>query len=352
MRGGLQERLPADSAPGRVVVTGASAGVGRAIAEEFACHGWRVGLIARGRAGLQGAADAVTRLGGEPLILPADVSDPDLLERRAQEAISAWDGFDIWINAAMVTMISPVSASAPDEYRRVTEVTYHGQVFGTMAALRQMTRQGHGTIVSIGSALGYRGIPLQAPYCGAKFAIRGFLDALRSELLHDRSPVRITEVHLPAVNTPQFDWARNKMPRRPQPVPPIYQPEAVAREVWRAAHEAPRDVWLGGPALQVILGDAAAPGLLDWQLSRKGYSGQQTDEPAEAQRDNLFEPVDDERDHGGHGRFDDRARDRLLAVRPDRMRTGAAIGAAFAAGAMALLAGSVASGRRRRDGRR
>lgn len=347
MSGPAEHGAPEGQTSGRVIVTGASAGVGRAIAEEFARHGWRVGLIARGMAGLEGAAAAVTELGGEPLLLQADVADPQALERRAQEAIATWGGFDVWINVAMVTMISAIADIEPDEYRRVTDVTYHGQVFGAMTALRQMKRQGHGTIVSIGSALSYRGIPLQAPYCGAKFAVRGFFDALRSELDHDGSPIRITEVHLPAVNTPQFDWARNKMPRRPQPVPPIYQPEAIAREVWRAAHEAPRELWMGGAALKIILGDAAAPALVDHQLAKQGYSGQQTDEPAQERRDNLFEPMDDVRDHGAHGRFDGHARDRVMAIRPDRLRAGAALGAGLAAGLFALALASASRGRAR-----
>ncbi|MEF2552282.1 SDR family oxidoreductase [Aurantimonas sp. A2-1-M11] len=350
MIGAAEHAKPEGRAPERVIITGASAGVGRAIAEEFARHGWRVGLIARGRAGLEGAADAVRRLGGEPLVLQADVSDPEALDRRAGEAVAAWGGIDVWINVAMVTMISPIANIEPDEYRRVTDVTYHGQVFGTMTALRRMKRQGHGTIVSIGSALSYRGIPLQAPYCGAKFAVRGFLDALRSELDHDGSPIRVTEVHLPAVNTPQFHWARNKMPKRPQPMPPIYQAEAIAREVWRATHEAPRELWLGGSAMQAILGDAAAPGVVDHMLAGKGYSGQQTDEPAEVRRDNLFEPVDDERGHGAHGRFDGQARERLLAFRPERLRVGAALGAGLAAALLALALTSAAKrARPRRD---
>jgi len=250
----------------------------------------------------------------------------------------------------MVTMISPIAGIEPDEYRRVTDVTYQDQVFGTMTAVRRMKRQGHGTIVSIGSALSYRGIPLQAPYCGAKFAVRGFLDALRSELDHYGSPVRVTELHLPAVNTPHCDWVRNKMPKRPQPMPPIYHPEAIAREVWRATHEAPRALWLGGSSMQVIPDAAAAPGLVDRMLANKGCSGQQTEEWAEARRDNLFEPVDDERGHGAHGRFDGQARERLLAFRPERLRVGAALGAGLAAALLALALTSAAKrARPRRD---
>lgn len=332
--------------PGAVVITGASAGVGRASAIEFASHGWTVGLIARGAAGLEGARADVERHGGTGIVLPADVADADAVHAAADDFAHASGGIDVWVNAAMVTLIGPADAIEPDEFRRVTEVTYLGQVHGTLAALRHMKGQEHGTIVSIGSALGYRGIPLQAPYCAAKFAVRGFLDSLRSEFEHERSPVRLTAVYLPAVNTPQFDWARNKMPMRPQPVPPIYNPESIARAVFRAAHDAPRELWLGGSSLQVILGDAAAPGLVDRMLASKGYSGQQTGEPAQVRPDNLFEPVDDVQDFGAHGRFDAQARDRLLTVDPGRVRTGlAAAAGALAAGGLAF---ALAGGRRSR----
>lgn len=336
------------AATGRVIVTGASAGVGRAVAVEFGRQGWRVGLVARGRAGLEGAREEVEHQGGTALVLPADVADAKAVEAAAERATQAWGGIDVWVNAAMATVLAPVRETIPEEFRRVTEVTYLGQVHGTMSALRRMSRQGHGTIVSVGSALAYRGIPLQAPYCAAKFAVRGFLDSLRAELIHDRSPVRVTEVHLPAVNTPQFDWARNKMPRRPQPVPPVYQPEAVARAIVRAAHEAPREVWLGGSALRVILGDAVAPGMVDRALARQGYDGQQTDAPAQARRDNLFEPLDEDRDHGMHGRFGDCAASEVMALRPGRLRAGAAVAAgALALGGLAVLLGA---GRPRRSG--
>lgn len=322
----------------RVVITGASAGVGRATAEEFAARGWCVGLIARGKAGLEGARASVERLGGRALVLPADVADPNALDGAARKVVAEWGGIDVWINAAMATILAPASQVTPDEFRRVTDVTYLGQVFGTQVAMRQMSRQGFGTIVSIGSALAYRGIPLQAPYCAAKFAVRGFLDSLRTELLHDNSPLRLTEVHLPAVDTPQFDWARNKMSHQPQPVPPIYSPRAIAARIFQAAQDAPREVWLGGSALQAILGDAAAPAVVDRVLARQGYSGQQTDQLAEDRPDNLFHPMDDLRDHGAEGRFGDQAAQRVRRFLPGRLRAGAALAAgAIVAGGLAAL---------------
>ncbi|WP_265502457.1 SDR family oxidoreductase [Paracoccus beibuensis] len=336
-----------ESSRPRVVITGASAGVGRATAIEFAAHGWCVALIARGAAGLEGARADVERLGGTALVLPADVADAEAVDRAAAAVIEEWGGIDVWINAAMATILSPAHQVRPDEYRRVTEVTYLGQVFGALAAVRQMSMQGHGTIVSIGSALAYRGIPLQAPYCAAKFAVRGFLDSLRTELLHDSSPIRVTEVHLPAVDTPQFDWARNRMPHRPQPVPPIYSPEAIAAEVYLAGLAAPREVWLGGSAVQAILGDAAAPAIVDRVLARTGYSGQQTDRPAQDRPGNLFQPVDDRVDHGARGRFGSRAKSKVHRFQPARLRAGAAVAVAgmAAAGLVALLQASKRNGR-------
>ena len=234
------------------VVTGA-AGVGRATAIAFAHKGFNVGLIARGRDGLEGTRRDVEAAGGRALVLPLDVADAEAVLAAADQVIAAWGKIDVWINDAMTTIFSPVHEIKPDEFRRVTEVTYLGQVYGTMAALKHMRRRNAGTIVQVGSALSYRAIPLQSAYCGAKFAIRGFTDALRSELEHDKSRVRLCMVQLPAVNTPQFDWARNRMPKRLQPVPPIYQPEAIAREIVRAAREAPRELWIGRSALKAII---------------------------------------------------------------------------------------------------
>lgn len=318
-----------------VVITGASAGVGRAAAVEFARHGYRVGLIARSAERLTAAAAEVKAAGGEPLILPADVADPQAVAAAAEWAIREWGAIDVWVNNAMVTVYSTVSEMTPDEYRRVTEVTYLGYVHGTLAALEHMRKRGTGTIVQVGSALAYRAIPLQSAYCAAKFAIRGFTDALRSELIHDGSHVRLTAVHLPAVNTPQFDWARNRMPMRPQPVPPIFQPEVAARAIYRAAQKAPREVWLGRSTLQVIFGSMLAPGLLDRLLATRAREGQMSDEPAIPDRaDNLFETVDGE--YGAHGRFDGQSHRRALRASSATAYVGAG---ALALAVLAVLAG-------------
>jgi NAD(P)-dependent dehydrogenase (short-subunit alcohol dehydrogenase family) len=315
-----------------VVVTGASAGVGRAIACEFASHGWNVGLIARGEAGLHGAARAVVRAGGTPLAFAVDVADADQVDQAADEIAAFFGGIDVWINNAMVTVYAPVQNTRPEEFRRVTEVTYLGQVHGTLAALRHMVPRDAGTIVQIGSALAYRSIPLQAAYCAAKAAGRGFVDSLRSELLHDGSRVRLTMVQLPAVNTPQFDWARSRLPREPEPVPPVYQPEAIARHVYRAARDAPRELWIGAATWKAILGTMLIPGWIDGYLARHGYHGEMTDVRTQANRsDNLYEPVDT--DPGAHGRFDSRSSDRVTAARPGWLKLGLAVALGTVAGA-------------------
>ena len=312
-----------ERAPPVVVVTGASAGVGRATAVAFAQSGYNVGLIARGRDGLDGARQDVESAGGHALVLPADVADPDEVFRAADRIAGEWGNIDVWVNDAMATIFSPVHEITPEEFRRVTEVTYLGQVYGTMAALKHMRRRNAGTIVQVGSALSYRAIPLQSAYCGAKFAIRGFTDALRSELKHDSSGIRLTMVQLPAVNTPQFDWARNRLPKCLQPVPPIYQPEAIAREIVRAARDAPRELWIGRPALKAIIGTMLLPRLGDRILASEGYSGQMTTEPSRPDRpDNLFQPVAG--DPGAHGRFDDRATRTVIGFNPMWLRVGAA----------------------------
>lgn len=323
------------SNPRTVVVTGASAGVGRATAIAFAQKGWNVALIARGEEGLESAKRDVEAAGGHALVLPLDVADADAVFEGADQVVARWGSIDVWVNDAMVTIFAPVKEITPQEFRRVTEVTYLGQVHGTMAALKHMRSRNEGTIVQVGSALSYRAIPLQSAYCGAKFAIRGFTDALRSELKHERSGIRLTMVQLPAVNTPQFDWARSRMPRKLQPVPPIYQPEAIAKEIMRAAHEAPRELWIGRSALKAIFGTMLLPLLGDHILASEGYSGQMTKELAAPDRpDNLFEPVPS--DPGAHGRFDRSARPEVTAFDPVRLR--AAIALAMIAGVAGLVA--------------
>lgn len=292
-----------------VVVTGASAGVGRAIAQRFARDGARLVLIARGATGLEGAKRDVERLGGEAVTVGADVADAAALERAAQTAEDNFGAIDIWINNAMVSVFAPAHEITPAEYKRVAEVTFLGQVYGALAALRRMRSRNRGAIVFVGSALAYRGIPLQAAYCAAKHAVQGFVDSLRCELLHDRSGVHITMVQLPAVNTPQFDWVKSRLPRRAQPVPPIYQPEVIAEGVHWAAHTRRREISIGISTDIAVIGNKMAPGVGDWYLAKTGFESQQTDELELPDRpDNLWEPVDEQRDFGAHGRFDAEAR--------------------------------------------
>lgn len=293
--------------PEVVVITGASAGVGRATAHEFARRGARIGLIARGVEQLEATKKEVEDLGGEALILPTDVSRADQVEAAAAQVEEQFGPIDIWVNAAMVTVFSYFWDMTPEEFQRVTDVTYMGYMHGTLAALKRMRPRNRGTIVQVGSALAYRSIPLQSAYCGAKHAIVGFTDSIRSELLHEGSAVHLTAVHLPAVNTPQFEWARNKLPNKLQPVPPIYQPEVPAEAIYWAAHADRREVYVGYMTTVAIEGNKVAPGIADEYLARNGVQGQQTQEAADPNRpDNLFEPVP--RDFGTHGRFDDQAR--------------------------------------------
>jgi NAD(P)-dependent dehydrogenase (short-subunit alcohol dehydrogenase family) len=322
--------------PRTVVVTGASAGVGRATAIAFARKGWNVALIARGTEGLESTRREVEAAGGHALVLPLDVAEADAVFAASDQVVAKWGAIDVWVNDAMVTIFAPVKDIKPDEFRRVTEVTYLGQVHGTMAALRHMRPRNRGTIVQVGSALSYRAIPLQSAYCGAKFAVRGFSDALRSELAHERSRIHLIMVQLPAVNTPQFDWARSRMPRKLQPIPPIYQPEAIASEIVRAAREAPRELWIGRSALKAIFGTMLLPILGDKILASEGYSGQMTSEPAVPGRpDNLFEPV--QGDPGAHGRFDGLARREVTGYDPARLRAGLAFAMVAAAAGVLIV---------------
>jgi NAD(P)-dependent dehydrogenase (short-subunit alcohol dehydrogenase family) len=300
----------ADGSEGRVVVvTGASAGVGRAAAKAFGARGDRVALLARGEEGLAAAVAEVRGAGGEALAIPTDVTGPRAVDAAAEQVERELGPIDVWVNDAMATVFAPFAEIEPAEYRRATEVTYLGCVWGTKAALRRMVPRDRGVVVQVGSAIAFRGIPLQAPYSGAKHAIEGFSEAVRAELLHERSAVRISMVHLPALNTPQFEIGRAKLPRHPQPVPPIYQPEVAAEAiVWISAHRR-RQLYVGAPTLKTVLGNRLAPWLGDRYLARTAYEAQQTDEPLGGERrGNLFEPVPG--DHGTRGRFGDGARSR------------------------------------------
>lgn len=284
-----------------VVITGASAGVGCATALEFARRGARIALLARDRAALEQVARQVLGAGGTPLVLVVDVADSTQVEQAAQRVEQQWGRIDIWVNNAMASVFAPLSDIEPEEFQRATDVTYLGCVWGTMAALKRMRARNAGTIVQVGSALAYRSIPLQAPYCGAKHAIRGFTDSVRSELLHDGSRVHLCMVQMPALNTPQFDWSRNKLPRQPRPVPPVFQPEVAARAIVWAAHHRRRELIVGTSSLRAIWANRWIPGLLDRYLARAGYTGQQSPLPATERADNLWRPVSG---HRCHGRFD------------------------------------------------
>ncbi|QKV73333.1 SDR family oxidoreductase [Amycolatopsis sp. Hca4] len=322
-----------------VVVTGTSGGIGRAVARAFGARQDRVALLARGKEGLEAAAEDVTRLGGTALAIPTDVADFDQVEAAAARTEAELGPIDVWVNVAFTSVFAPFTEIEPDEFRRVTEVSYLGYVHGTMAALRRMKPRDRGTIVQVGSALAYRGIPLQSAYCGAKHAIQGFNEALRCELLHERSHVRTTMVQMPAMNTPQFSWVRSKLPDQAQPVPPIYQPEVAARAVVHAAgHPRRREYWVGGSTVGTLLANAVAPGVLDRYLARTGYRSQQTGakKPPD-QPENLWSPADRERDFGAHGRFDEQATARSAQLWASRHHgVVAAAGGALAATALAV----------------
>jgi short-subunit dehydrogenase len=295
-----------------VVITGASAGLGRAIAKEFASHGARVALLARGKDRLESAKKEIEGMGGEALTFSVDVANAEQLDAVASQVEQKWGSIDIWVNNAMVGVLSPVKEMEPEEYKRVLEVNFLGQVNGTLAALKRMLPRNKGTIVLVGSALAYRGIPLQSAYCASKHAVQGFFDSLRAELLHDRSKVRVTMPQLPAMNTPQFDWMRNKMPNSPRPMGTIYQPEVAARAVYYSAYHNVREFMVGKSTLVAIVGNKLFPGLGDKFLAKKGYKGQQTKEKAEQRPDNLFDPV--EGNYGAHGRFDKKAKSKSKEV--------------------------------------
>lgn len=319
-----------------IVITGASAGIGRAAARAFARPGARIALLARGRDGLEGVRREVEAAGAEAMALQVDVADPSQVERAADAVESRWGGIDVWVNDAMTTVFGPVSELTPAELGRVTEVTYLGAAFGTLAALSRMRKRNRGVIVQVGSALAYRAIPLQAAYCGAKHALRGFSDAVRCELLHEGSGVHITSVHLAAFNTPQFDWARNHMPQQPQPVGPVFAPELAGRAIEWASRQRRREVFVGMPSLMAVLANKFAPGILDRRMADRAWEGQLSGEPRRAGGDNLFEPCAG--DHEARGRF--AARERKTSMQFVMTRHRAILLAGLAAAA-ALLAAAV-----------
>jgi NAD(P)-dependent dehydrogenase (short-subunit alcohol dehydrogenase family) len=319
-----------------VVITGASAGLGRATAQAFAKRGARIGLIARGRERLEAACREVEAAGGRGLVLVADVADAEAVEQAATQVEETFGPIDIWINNAMTSVFSPVKEMTADEFKRVTEVTYLGYVHGTLAALNRMLPRDRGTIVQVGSALAYRSIPLQAAYCAAKHAIVGFTDSLRCELIHDGSQIRLTAVHMPALNTPQFNWVKSRLPRKPQPVPPIFQPEVGAEAIYWAAHHDRRELWVGWPTVQAIVGDMVAPGLLDRILATRAYEGQQYDGAVDPNRpSNLWESAPG--DYGAHGDFDDRASYQSTQLWLNTHRSWIAAAAASLLGAFTVL---------------
>ena len=324
-----------------VVVTGASGGIGRAVAAAFGSRGTSVALLARGEKGLAGAAQDVRSGGGKAMVVPTDVSDQAQVFAAADRVEAELGPIDVWVNVAFTSVFAPFDQIHPDEYRRVTEVSYLGYVYGTMAALQRMKARDRGTIVQVGSALAYRGIPLQSAYCGAKHAIQGFHEALRCELLHEKSNVHVTMVQMPAVNTPQFSWVLSRLPHHAQPVPPIYQPEVAARAVRYAAdHPRRREYWVGGSTALTLAGNAIAPGLLDRYLARTGFASQQTDQRQDPDAPvNLWEPADgpDGKDFGAHGIFDGKSKKtsvQLWASQHHGLLGGAAAAAAAAVGVL------------------
>lgn len=328
-----------------VVITGATGGVGRAVARLYAERGANVALLARGEAGLQGVSREVSERGGRPLAIPTDVSDPDQVERAAERAEAEFGWIDVWINVAMVTVLAKTWDVTPEEFRRVTEVNYLGAVHGTLAALKRMRPRDRGTIINVGSALAFRGIPLQAPYCASKAALENFGESLYVELLHEDSNIRFGEVHLPGINTTQFIWGRNKTDKAPQPVPPMYQPEVAARGIVWAADEGRRTTWIAASTPLTIWANRFFRGLVARNLAKSGIKKQKTNKPASARpADNLFEPADQDVDHGSHGPFDDQAHEHSLFDLVSQNR------AKVAAGAVAVLAAASAVVANRHDG--
>lgn len=319
------------------VVTGASAGIGRATAREFARRGYGLALLARGTAGLNAVLEESLDAGVPAVAVPTDVSDPQALRSAADRIEAELGPVDVWVNCGFASIIAPFTDVEPEEFRRVTDVSFHGYVEGTRVALDRMLPRDSGTIVQVGSALGYRGIPFQSAYCAARHAVRGFTDSLRAELVERGSRVRLTEVHLPGVNTPQFSWVRSRIGGRPRPVPPVYQPEVCARAiVWAAEHPRRRRYWVGASTVGTILGQRLAPRVLDYQLGRSGRSEQARDAPAPV-AGNLFQAMDEQRDYGAHGEFDDESYERSIQQELNQRRAALAAGASVAAGTVFLL---------------
>jgi NAD(P)-dependent dehydrogenase (short-subunit alcohol dehydrogenase family) len=329
------------TAPQNVVITGASAGIGRAVARAFGARGDNVALLSRGQGGLNGAVKDVEAAGGQALAIPTDVADYDAVDAAATQFEEAFGPIDVWVNDAFTSVFSPFHKISAEEYRRVTEVSYLGYVHGTMVALKRMRPRNRGTIVQVGSALGSRAIPLQSAYCGAKHAINGFTESVRTELMHDHSDIDITVVQMPAVNTPQFSWVLSRLPKHPQPVPPIYQPEVAARAVLFAAeHPRRKQYWVGASTAATILGEKLAPALLDRYLAMTGYASQQTNESVNPDRpNNLWEPRDADAgdDYGAHGAFDKRSLSRSPQLWMSQHARSASIAAASAAALAAIL---------------
>ena len=322
--------------PKVVVVTGASAGAGRATVRLFAKKGANVALIARGHDGLEGAKREVESYGRRALVLPTDVADATAVEEAAERTETELGPIDVWVNVAMVSVFSPFIEMTAEEFKRVTEVTYLGYVYGTMSAMRRMHKRNRGTIVQVGSALAYRSIPLQAAYCGAKHGIVGFTDSLRCELVHTKSKVRLTVVQMPALNTPQFSWVKSRLPRKPQPVPPIFEPEVAAEAIVYAAQHPRRELWVGAPTVAAITGQKFIPGILDRYLGKTGFDSQQYDGAADPNRpNNLWEPLPG--DHGAHGDFDTRAHQRSWQLTLDLNRRWIGLGLVAAGAAVALI---------------
>ena len=339
MRVNLDQPIPRPDKPEVVIITGATAGVGRAIAHEFARRGAHIGLLARGTERLNATKREIQELGGEALCVPTDVANAQQVDSAAAGVEDAFGPIDIWVNNAMTSVFAEFTDIEPDEYRRVTDVCYHGTVYGTMSALKRMLPRDRGTIVHVGSALAYRGIPLQSAYCGAKHAVQGMFESVRSELIRRRSNIHMTMVQLPAINTPQFRWVRSKLPRESQPVPPIFQPEVAARAVVWAAYHRRRELYLGWPTTKAIVGNKIGAGIADRILATSGYEDQMIDEPRNRDRpDNLFDPVPG--DPGTHGVFDARAKSDSIQYHITTGRRWIALGAVAVAGLTAGLLGN------------